>query len=309
MTTEDIKLKAFELHHMANKLYAGQPYSFHLEMVYDFYKKYERYLTTEQRIIVENALWFHDVEEDCGMSYHEISKIIGEESADIVFNVTNEQGKSRKEKILKTLYKTSTAYESIFLKLCDRLANMTFSFTEKLKNEQSDMYDTYVNEYYVLRYTLNRNGWFKDMWVELDSLAGYYKGIIYPNKNYIEHLVKERSELWDMYQKSFDPSIGEYGDYAIPEPKEIDILGDRIYKMVKAKSDQLPFDFIIETLTSLGQAPNLLYDDNGHFCLTSESFQSVSAGDEPSDTEINIFVSKHQWKNNIKDALKEYLKD
>jgi hypothetical protein len=278
-------------------------------MVHDFYKKYEHYLTPEQSIIIEKALWFHDVEEDCGQSYYTISKIIGVEAADVVFNVTNEQGKSRKEKILKTLYKTSTTYESTFLKICDRLANMTFSFREKLKNEQSDMYDTYVNEYYILRYTLNRNNWFKDMWVELDGLAGYYKGIIYPNKNYIEHLVKERQSYWKLYQDSYDKSIGEFGDYTIPEPKEIDILGDRIYKMIKVKADQLPFDFIIETLTHLGQAPNLLYDDNGHFCVTGECYQSVSSVNEAVDTEINVFISKHKWKNNIKDALKDYLQD
>jgi hypothetical protein len=309
MTTQEIRLKAFELHHLANKLYAGQPYSFHLDMVHDFYCKYKHHLTAKQQEIVEKALWFHDVEEDCGMSYHAITKLIGDEAADVVFNVTNEQGKSRKEKILKTLYKTSTTYESTFLKICDRLANMTFSFTEKLKNEQSDMYDTYVDEYYILRYTLNRKGWFKDMWVELDGLAGYYKGIIYPNKNYIEHLVKERNDYWKLYQDSFDPTIGEYGDYAIPEPKEVDILGDRIYKMVKAKADQLPFDFIIETLASLGQAPNLLYDDNGHFCVTGDCFQSVSSGDEPNDTEINVFIPKNKWKTTIKDALKDYFKE
>jgi hypothetical protein len=55
----------------------------------------------------------------------------------------------------------------------------------------------------------------------------------------------------------------------------------------------------------LGDAPNLLYDDNGHWSITSDGFQSVVT--VPSDVETHFFIEKEKWKNTIREALDFYL--
>ena len=65
---------------------------------------------------------------------------------------------------------------------------------------------------------------------------------------------------------------------------------------------------MIESLTKLGEAPNILYDDNGNFAVTGTGFQSVSM-DEISDVTMSFFVLKEHWFKTIREALKYYLSE
>lgn len=132
------------------------------------------------------------------------------------------------------------------------------------------------------------------------------------NKHIEDTIIKlqdERNELLETRENSFDPSIGEYGDYTIPEDERIDEFGNKIYTLLKDFQDELPFEFIIEELTKLGAAPNLLYDDNGHFAISGDGFQPVSLDIKVSDLTISTLITKNQWKPTIREALKHYLSD
>jgi hypothetical protein len=68
-------------------------------------------------------------------------------------------------------------------------------------------------------------------------------------------------------------------------------------------------DFILECLTRFGQAPNVMYDDNGLFAVSSDGFQPVVTGRQRIDGTISVYVNRKQWKKTIRLALKHYLFD
>lgn len=126
------------------------------------------------------------------------------------------------------------------------------------------------------------------------------------NQIRIKNLSKKRRELYNIYQDSYDPSIGEFGDYTAEYPEEIDQLAEEIVDRIKSWRQDLPIEFILEELTQLGWAPCLLYDDEGHWAISGEGFQEVALGD-PIDMHLTHFVEKKMWKDTIREALNYYL--
>jgi len=88
-------------------------------------------------------------------------------------------------------------------------------------------------------------------------------------------------------------------------PGEIDVLGEKIFDLIRLNRNELSFEFIMEELSKLGDAPNLLYDDNGHWAVTCDGWQNVVA-DEPEDVETHFYVEAHLWKDTPREALKVY---
>ena len=88
--------------------------------------------------------------------------------------------------------------------------------------------------------------------------------------------------------------------------KKIDEHADKILALINENKDQLEFEFIFEQLTRLGHAPQLLYDDDGHWSINSEGFASV-VYEGPEDWEGTFFVPKEKWFNTIREALSAYL--
>lgn len=87
--------------------------------------------------------------------------------------------------------------------------------------------------------------------------------------------------------------------------KEIDKYTEDITNLLKEGFDTLEFDFIIEQLSFLGEAPCLLYDDNGNWAVSSDAYSSISL--EVSDWEGSFFVEKKCWKETPKEALRYFL--
>jgi hypothetical protein len=94
---------------------------------------------------------------------------IGQEAADIVFAVTNDKGKNRKERAGVNYYRgirdTSGA---VFVKLCDRIANVQYS-----KMTKSRMFKMYQEEHsdferFLGRYTTNKD--LEPMFIYLTNL-------------------------------------------------------------------------------------------------------------------------------------------
>lgn len=94
------------------------------------------------------------------------------------------------------------------------------------------------------------------------------------------------------------------------EDKDLKVLlkyDEEIISHLKSNFEFLSFEYIIETLTHLGQAPNVLYDDNGNFAVLSSGYQSVCFGDDPMDAEMTFFVEKKFWFPTMREALNYYL--
>jgi hypothetical protein len=92
------------------------------------------------------------------------------------------------------------------------------------------------------------------------------------------------------------------------ETNQIDILANEIYDLLVIHKDELPVDFIIESLTKLGNAPSILYDDDGSFAISEDGFQSLTSDTDDTQTMI-CFVKKKQWKSTIREAINYYFEN
>ena len=149
-----------EQHTSTNHMYDTYlPYEFHLRMVVNVYQRFKDILPsnieygTGDRVInpvaqlsvshvVELACWGHDLIEDTRVSYNDVKKVLGEGAADIIYAVTNEKGKNRKERANDKYYEGIRNTDgAVFVKLCDRIANVQYS-----KMTGSRMFEMYKKE-------------------------------------------------------------------------------------------------------------------------------------------------------------------
>lgn len=82
----------------------------------------------------------------------------------------------------------------------------------------------------------------------------------------------------------------------------------KIVASLKAYFNKYPVDFIIETLTHFGQAPAIVYDDNGLFAVSGGGYGPVVTGRNKIVGSMTVLIdSKRMWKKSIRAALKNYL--
>ncbi|MCQ2075846.1 MAG: hypothetical protein MJZ20_02255 [Bacteroidaceae bacterium] len=137
---EEIRNTAWKLHESVGQTYdENLPYGHHLSMVADAAMKYgHEVIENESDIIpVIFAAYFHDSIEDARLTYNNVISIArrfmtGEQAhtaAEIVYALTNDKGRTRTERAGEHYYAgiRETPYAP-FIKLCDRLANMTHCF-------------------------------------------------------------------------------------------------------------------------------------------------------------------------------------
>jgi len=156
---------AIEQHRSVNHFYSEYlPYEFHLRMVDQVASQFEHLLDYERDHLTEKlrsdskaqehvfvspreacrrACWCHDVLEDVHhKSYNDLVKNIGQTAADIVYAVTNDKGKNRKERAGDKYYEgIRNTPGAVFVKLCDRIANVQYS-----KMTKSRMFEMYKKE-------------------------------------------------------------------------------------------------------------------------------------------------------------------
>jgi (p)ppGpp synthase/HD superfamily hydrolase len=132
------------------------PYEKHLDDVVDVLK---RFSIVHPKFLC--AGYLHDAIEDGAISYNKIKTHFGLEVAEMVFCVTDEMGRNRKEKKQKTLPKTATNSDAVIVKLADRIANIEHG-------GKIDMYAKEYKEFHSHLYQLDRNA--TPMWEHLESL-------------------------------------------------------------------------------------------------------------------------------------------
>ncbi len=137
MCSSDIISFAIEAHSSTNHLYAV-----HLAMVASYGYKYIDCIPIQNQQTVLSACWLHDTIEDCRLTYNDIKNVAGEEVAEIVYALTNDKGKNRKQRAGEVYYEgiISTPFAK-YVKLCDRLANVKYSSESK-----SRMFELYQKE-------------------------------------------------------------------------------------------------------------------------------------------------------------------
>ena len=144
-----------------NQTYDGYPYYYHLEEVVDILREFG---FTEDKYIISGYL--HDAMEDTAVSYNDIKEKFGIEVAEIVYAVTDELGRNRKERKAKTYPKIKENKDAIIVKLGDRISNMRNSLLKGHK-----MSEMYIKEYKEFRSALDTNDWTLDgLWGELDNM-------------------------------------------------------------------------------------------------------------------------------------------
>lgn len=149
-----------------SQMYGDSPYSRHLQDVVDvLYDCAPDQILTEHHVA---AAWLHDTVEDTEFKVSDIKREFGDKVAEIVFAVTNEVGRSRVEKTLKTMQKVRSAgRDATMVKLADRIANMEYSFTQAGKH-----FKMYQREYPIFKWSLSDRGYGIDrMWIKLDEVS------------------------------------------------------------------------------------------------------------------------------------------
>lgn len=135
----EIRQLAHNLHQSVNQTYGDNlPYGFHLDMVAEGVRNYGHLVCASEADILPLffGAYYHDSIEDARQSYNDVMrqarKLMNEEQAlmatEIVYALTNDKGRTRSERAGERYYEgiRTTPYAP-FVKLCDRLANVTYS--------------------------------------------------------------------------------------------------------------------------------------------------------------------------------------
>jgi len=111
----------------------------------------------------------HDLIEDTRTSYNDVKTVLGQHVADIVYAVTNEKGKTRKERANDKYYEgIRNTPGAVFVKLSDRIANVMYS-----KMTGSRMFEIYRKENKDFQASLGRYAsaeHYEPMFAHLDNL-------------------------------------------------------------------------------------------------------------------------------------------
>jgi hypothetical protein len=148
---------AHDLHQSVNQTYAGSlPYGFHLDMVVEGVRNYGYLVCVREEDVLPLffGAYYHDSIEDARLTYNDVMRLARNEmtieqammATEIVYALTNDKGRTRAERAGEKYYKgiRETPYAP-FVKLCDRLANITYSCTGE-GNKGTRMKDVYKGE-------------------------------------------------------------------------------------------------------------------------------------------------------------------
>ncbi len=136
---EVIGQSAHDLHQSVNQTYGDNlPYGYHLDMVVNNIRDFGHLVCVQEADVLPLFFggYYHDSIEDARLTYNDVMKtarhLLTVEQAlmatEIVYALTNDKGRTRAERAGEKYYRgiRETPYAP-FAKLCDRLANITYS--------------------------------------------------------------------------------------------------------------------------------------------------------------------------------------
>ena len=133
---------ATETHLKVNHKYGDLDYTYHLDMVDKVAESFIHLVDEKERENVYCGCWVHDIIEDARETYNDVLNKTNETVANLAYALTNEKGKNRSERANDKYYKEMHEVpNAVFIKLCDRIANITHS-----KRTGSKMFEKYRAE-------------------------------------------------------------------------------------------------------------------------------------------------------------------
>lgn len=76
------------------------------------------------------------------------------------------------------------------------------------------------------------------------------------------------------------------------------------------KKGEIEVSDVLTELTKQGICPALIFDDFGHWAVSSSGMQSIpEEPGVPDDIETRFVITKDEWKKTIKEAVIYYLED
>ena len=188
---EKAKDYATKLHENVNHSYDGEPYSFHLRMVDDEYRKYRNLIPSIYRDRAGVVVWLHDTIEDCRITYNDLKKEFCDYTAEIVYLLTTDKGRTRDARNSDRYYQgISKNLIAIFVKLCDRIANTKYS-----KNKGSSMFLKYKKEFPEF---IKKIGWVPILSPMIDDLCALYD----INPFHLEKWIYAQSQDFETFTKT-----------------------------------------------------------------------------------------------------------
>lgn len=152
---ETAKAYGTKVHADANHKYGDQPYTVHLSIVASYARGFGYLLPENLRERAEAAAWVHDAIEDARQTYNDVVQATSVEIAEIAYALTNEKGKTRKERASKRYYDgiRKAGPVAVFTKICDRLANVSYSVHSP--HGKRSMKDVYRKEHAAFKHELD----------------------------------------------------------------------------------------------------------------------------------------------------------
>lgn len=161
------KMMEFATKAHSAQMYDQYPYQHHLVCVFNVLKEVGYSENVPEHIDILTAGIGHDLLEDSATSYSDVKRLFNESVAEIIFCMTDEMGRNRKEKKEKTYPKIRSNPTSIIVKLADRIANIRHSIEN---SKDSDFLKMYKKEYPQFRWQLFVPGHAIKLWTILDEL-------------------------------------------------------------------------------------------------------------------------------------------
>ncbi len=141
--------------------YGPHKYIVHLENVAQIVKIFSA--DWNEDLII--AAYLHDTIEDTPASYSDIKKVFGENVAELVYAVTDELGRNRKERHAKTYPKIAALPMAITLKLADRISNVAYSVADR-----ESRFAMYLGEHKGFSEAFKKDNTNQKMWEHLEKL-------------------------------------------------------------------------------------------------------------------------------------------
>jgi len=173
MTLDEFRVYAHEMHKLRGYKYDEHEYSFHLDMVETNVIRFAHLLPPHIKLVdMQMAATGHDLIEDCGVTYNEILIRTNKVVADLVLAVSDVPAENRMLRFILTAPKILKLIGAIYLKMCDKGANMGHSL-----RTGSGMYDKYKTEIPFFKYVFfgKTKNIFQPMW---DWLEAMVEGVI-----------------------------------------------------------------------------------------------------------------------------------
>lgn len=155
---KEIEESACKLHDSVGQTYdQTKPYGFHLRMTASAALRFGHEVVVQEKDIIPVIFgaYYHDSIEDARLTYNDVTKtakrFMSDEqaftAAEIVYALTNDKGRTRGERAGEHYYAgiRSTVYAP-FIKLCDRYANMSYSF-KGTNTDNRHMREVYIKEW------------------------------------------------------------------------------------------------------------------------------------------------------------------